>query len=1070
MLNTPAFSETKIIRNVFKCIVQICLISVVVCGQSGNEPENSLAIVGKTITRSLKGGESHSYNLTLKEKQFVKVIVLQKGIDVAITFYDSENKKISEIDSPNGTEGEEPISVVAEQAGNYRLEVLSPDKNAPEGTYEIKLTELRTATDTDKIMIAAENAYSAAIVLYSMGTAQSLQAAIPKFERSGQLYRQLGDKQKEAESVGWNANIFSALGDKRKALETYDQALLLFRAAGDKANEANTLNNMGGIFFNLGEYQKSLEKFEQTLTISRAVNDKLSEAKALTNSGLVLSIIGETQKAIDRFNQAIPLFRAINNSRGEALVYSHIGAAYIFLGEKEKALEAFEKALPVFRANNDKTQEAVTLGNIGKAYSDLGETRKALEYFNQALLKSRAAGDRQSEFTALSGIALCFSNLGEKQKALEYYRSVLEHVRSMGDRNSEASTLGSMALVYNDTGEKQKALELCIQSLPLFRFTSNRRGEAITYSYLSSLFTAKSPRLAVFFGKMSINIYQVLRSKMRSLDKNTQLNYLKLTETTYRRLATPLIEQNRLAEAHQILNLFKDQQYFDLNSNEVNPPILSENEKIMAADLDRHVEALVKAIGRSTDYKRAIGTRQPTGEENTELGKIEAELEAASKDLTAFLKLAETKFSGKFDENDKVGEVNDLVVMQSALSDLNAQTGRKTVAIYQVVGEDNFSALLITPKSIEKIELAYKGEQLNEKARQLWALLQTDKYDPTILSNEIYDVVFKPLEAKLPKDTTTIMWSLDGNLRYLPMAALYDGKRYLGERYTHAVFTRADPGRMLAKVSRSWTGTGFGNSQSATVKVLGNNISFNSLPGVTKELSGIFTTGNKGIITGETFSDERFSKANLIDALKYKRPLVHIASHFNFRPGDDAGSFLLLGDKTVLTLEEIKQEQGLFEGVELLTLSACNTAAQQAGANGREIDGFAELAQRLGAGAVMATLWQVSDESTPLLMRNFYSTRQSNTGVTKSEALQRAQIGLLNGTARTKLTGQARKEISSSNVKIVVTPDGKAQGETRGAKIVYIAEKDAPLFKKNNKKPFAHPFYWSPFVLYGNWR
>ena len=109
----------------------------------------------------------------------------------------------------------------------------------------------------------------------------------------------------------------------------------------------------------------------------------------------------------------------------------------------------------------------------------------------------------------------------------------------------------------------------------------------------------------------------------------------------------------------------------------------------------------------------------------------------------------------------------------------------------------------------------------------------------------------------------------------------------------------------------------------------------------------------------------------------------------------------------------MKQQTDLFSGVELLTLSACNTAAQQAGANGREIDGFAELAQRFG-GAVMATLWPVSDNSTPWLMREFYQTRENGGGLTKAEAFRRAQLALLNGTAQTKPLPVSQKGAGSS--------------------------------------------------------
>jgi CHAT domain-containing protein len=336
----------------------------------------------------------------------------------------------------------------------------------------------------------------------------------------------------------------------------------------------------------------------------------------------------------------------------------------------------------------------------------------------------------------------------------------------------------------------------------------------------------------------------------------------------------------------------------------------------------------------------------------------------------------------------------------------------------------------------------------------------------------LYSIIFKPIEAQLPKDTNTILWSLDGSLRYVPMAALYDGKQYLIERYNHVAFTRADSERLLRAVSSRWTGLGLGSSQAHTVELLGDKMEFDALPGVTEELRAVFRQkgSTAGILDGEVLPDARFTKASMLAALKQNRQLVHISSHFAFRPGDEARSFLLLGDGTAMTLEEMKQHTDLFAGVELLTLSACNTAAQQPGANGREIDGFAELAQRLGAGSVMATLWPVADNSTPWLMREFYQTRQNGNGLSKAEAFRRAQLALLNGTAQTKPLPEQQKGASSA-VKIMIMPDdGKgATADTRGV-VVRVSEKDAPAFKRDDQKPFAHPYYWSPFILIGNSR
>jgi CHAT domain-containing protein len=53
--------------------------------------------------------------------------------------------------------------------------------------------------------------------------------------------------------------------------------------------------------------------------------------------------------------------------------------------------------------------------------------------------------------------------------------------------------------------------------------------------------------------------------------------------------------------------------------------------------------------------------------------------------------------------------------------------------------------------------------------------------------------------------------------------------------------------------------------------------------------------------------------------------VVHIASHFRFQPGNEMQSYLLLGDGRHLSLAELKSAGNLFRGVQLLTLSACNT-------------------------------------------------------------------------------------------------------------------------------------------------
>lgn len=186
--------------------------------------------------------------------------------------------------------------------------------------------------------------------------------------------------------------------------------------------------------------------------------------------------------------------------------------------------------------------------------------------------------------------------------------------------------------------------------------------------------------------------------------------------------------------------------------------------------------------------------------------------------------------------------------------------------------------------------------------------------------------------------------------------------------------------------------------------------------------------------------DEQFTVQTMEAALRQNYNVVHIASHFQLQPGNDTDSFLLLGDGSRLALSQIDTSQNLFGGVELLTLSACDTAVGGTIATGKEVEGFGVMAQQQGAKAVIATLWQVADESTSRLMREFYSLRVAQPGKPKAEALRQAQLSFLN---------------SNEKGSGVISKNRGIQSERENA---------------DKKANYTHPYYWAPFILIGNWR
>lgn len=319
-----------------------------------NQPDNqsktqdSRLSPGVTVLKDLKGGETHTYWLKLKANDFLNAVVEQKGIDVVVTLFSPDGIQLTQVDSPNGTQGPEPLSFVSEQAGDFRLEIKSLEKDAPPGQYEAKIVELRPATKEDSLRMAAQKALN----------------------EGNQLKNQ---HQKEA---------------SLKAIEKFQESLGYWQAISDQQGIAQTLHSLGQLQNDLGEKQKALDSYGQELPLRKAMGDQPGEAATLNDIGMVYDDFGEKQKALDSYNQALILFTRMGDRRNEARILNNIGFVYDDLGEKQKALEYYKKSLQLRRVLGDQRGEATTLNNIGSVYNDLGEKWKALEFYGQALLFS----------------------------------------------------------------------------------------------------------------------------------------------------------------------------------------------------------------------------------------------------------------------------------------------------------------------------------------------------------------------------------------------------------------------------------------------------------------------------------------------------------------------------------------------------------------------------------------------------------------------------------------------------------------------------------------------------------
>jgi tetratricopeptide (TPR) repeat protein len=288
------------------------------------------------------------------------------------------------------------------------------------------------------------------------------------------------DRRQEGTLLNNIGYLYSALGQKDKALDFFQQALAIRREVGYRSGEGATLNNIGEVYRTLGQTDKALDFFRQALAIWREVGDRSGEGSTLNNIGGVYRALGQMNKALDFYQQALAIWREVGDRSGEGTTLNNIGAVYDALGQNDQALDFFQQALAIHREVGNRSMEGTTLNNVGEVYRALGQTDQALDFFQQALAIRREVGDRSGEGATLSNIGAVYDALGQKDKALDFFRQALAIHREVGNRSMEGSTLNNIGGVYRALGQTDQALDFFQQALAICREVGDRFGESVT--------------------------------------------------------------------------------------------------------------------------------------------------------------------------------------------------------------------------------------------------------------------------------------------------------------------------------------------------------------------------------------------------------------------------------------------------------------------------------------------------------------------------------------------------------------------------------------------------------------
>ena len=331
--------------------------------------------------------------------------------------------------------------------------------------------------------------------------------------------------------------------------------------------------------------------------------------------------------------------------------------------------------------------------------------------------------------------------------------------------------------------------------------------------------------------------------------------------------------------------------------------------------------------------------------------------------------------------------------------------------------------------------------ELNQAILAFRQALQNPNSDATQPAQRLYDWLIKPIEADLAQaNVQTIIYAPDGQLRYIPLAALYDsnqpdGKQWLVQRYrinniTAKSLTNLD--RQASAQPHILAGAFADPTLTYNIQVGQQQEAFQGLPFAGQEVKNLI----RSFPNTTSLVDRNFSLAATQRSMNISN-ILHLATHAAFVPGVPENSFILFGNGDRSTLTDIGNWS--LQNVDLVVLSACETGLGGLG-NGEEILGLGYQFQVRGARAVIASLWSVSDGGTQALMTTFYAALQNQES--KTEALRAAQIALITGNYEA------------------------LENQQRG--IVGIRQRIQADVPAHIVSRLSHPYYWAPFILIGN--
>lgn len=823
--------------------------------------------------------------------------------------------------------------------------------------------------------------------------------------------------------------LFEA-GRYQEAITALEPLLAKARQGGNRVEQAIALSNLALNYQQLGNWNAAQESITEALTLLDGQTATAVHAQAFDVRGSLELARGQTEHAIDTWAEAATLYQQKGDLNRAAMSQINRAQALQQLGFFRRAIATLSDLETRLSNQPDSLTKATALRMLGDALRVAGDLKQSEKVMQQSL--AMAIRLHSQEAIALTNLSL--GNLMLTQARVNVDLGDLKAARNQF--KNAIATFESVASTSTSNLTRARAMlnqfTLLLDSSMKVRLADHPWEKAQTLQTQMQELIDSLPA-----GRTRVDL-QIGLAHSQIRWRWSHPNDI-APMAIARQLATAIQQAKQLADSRAIstatgyLGRVYEQMKQWSDASKLTQEALVLAQATNAPDLEYRWEW---QLGR---ILRAQRQTKPAIAAYTEAFKT---LQSLKRDLTTIS--TDVQFSFREGVEPVYRQLVDLLLqtpnqenlrqarsvleslqladlqnfLQSACQDTSLQVDQivdrndpTAAVIYPIILDDRLEVVMKVPGQADLYHsppIQLPRQQIVATLRDFQESLQEPYRVKAVKTNgqKVYNWLIQPVQEQLEKQgIKTLIFALDGPLRTIPMAALYDGQQFLVERYATSLVLGLDV-REPAPLHRS------------QLRVLAASLTnpptgfpqYDVLANVNSELDQIQSSGIKNTLIRDT----AFTRSQFTQELSQGNfEIVHLATHGQF--GKDRNQTYILAADGAIRVDELDQlfraqKQNRNSTLELLILSACKTAA----GNDRAVLGIAGTAVKAGAQSAIAGLWTLADEPSVKFTHTLYQfLGKPNTS--RAEALRRAQITLLQ--------------------------DPK----------------------------FAHPRFWAPYVLVGSW-